>query len=74
VSQTLKWRPCYQAANTLSDKLKYALRKRYEQSINGRMGESDIPYLEGLLHAGIEDAQNLIDAIEQYRHIEVFEE
>ncbi len=38
------------------------------------MDAGDVPYLEGLLHGGIEDAQKLIDAIEKYDSIEVWEQ
>jgi hypothetical protein len=74
VSQTLKWRPRWQSGDTLSDQLKYALRKRYTQGINGYMDEDEVSYLRGLVDGGVEDAQKLIDAIEKHGDIEVFEE
>lgn len=63
-----------QSGDTLSDQLKYALRKRYTQGINGYMDEDEVSYLRGLVDGGVEDAQKLIDAIEKHGDIEVFEE
>jgi hypothetical protein len=73
VSTNLKWRPARQTQCDLSDDLKYALRKSRDMSVPLRLDRSHLPYLQGLLHGGIEDAQKLIDAIEKHGEIEVCE-
>lgn len=72
MSATLYWKPVSKENNSLSDELKFALRKKYNAA-KVVMGYGEIPYLEGLLHAGIEDAKDLIDAIEQHEEVEVWE-
>lgn len=61
----------------LSFELKKAIAPRYydhDGSLGGGwyvLDEGEIPFLEGLLAAGIEDAKVLIDAIRQYETIEI---
>ncbi len=74
MSSTLKWRPRYQKGHDLSDQLKYALRKRYTESGVICLAASDVPYLEGLRDAGVEDAGKLLEAIERYDEVEVWEQ
>lgn len=73
MSSTLVWHP---VTNTkpLDDVLKFALRKRYRECVDTSMDSGDIPYLTGLLHAGIRDAETLIDAIKKHTEIIVKEE
>lgn len=73
MSSTLYWRPISKETNSLSTGLKYALQKKYGSSAKAAMSYDDIPYLEGLVHGGVEDAQELINAIEQHEEIEVWE-
>ena len=58
----------------LSDQLKFAMRKITTGSISVTLNEGSKGYLRGLLHAGIEDAQILLDAIDEYERIIVYEE
>jgi hypothetical protein len=73
MSQSLYWEPADRDAFDLSDKLKFAMRKKYQGHVDGILDHSDIGYLQGLLDAGIEEAQALIDAIAKHERIRVFE-
>ena len=73
MSMNLYWEPVDRDAHDLDDKLKYALRNRYGGTVDTIMNESDVRYLEGLLDAGIKDAQDIIDAIEKHGRVRVFE-
>lgn len=74
MSMNLYWQPVINTENDLSDALKFALRKRYQHGMDIRMDGGDLSYLQGLLDAGIEDAQTLIDAIEKHGVIRVYEQ
>ena len=54
--------------------LKWALQKRFGYPITKTFNEYDCSYLQCLADAGIDGAQDLIDSIEKYETIEVFEE
>ncbi len=75
MSSTLTIEPLFRNKKTLSSELKFALKKRYLNGIfEQRFSEVDIPYFRGLLHAGIDDAQTVIDYIEKYEEILLNEE
>ena len=74
MSSTLVWEPTHRKKHDLSDELKLTLRKRYDETIATNMDEHDIPYLEGLRDAGVEDADKLIEAIKKYGSIMVREQ
>ncbi|MEE8299464.1 MAG: hypothetical protein V3R67_08820 [Thermodesulfobacteriota bacterium] len=74
MSSSLVWEPVIdQEQNILSDKLKYALRKRYEDPVVTTFDSDDIHYLAGLLDAGITDARDIINAIGKYGQVKVEE-
>jgi len=73
MSSNLKIRPIEKGGTILSFELKSALRKRYNGSICMGVRETDISYFQGLLDAGIEDAQIVIDFIEKYKECEIIE-
>jgi hypothetical protein len=73
MSTNLCWEPTDRKAKTLSTNLKWALRKQYGEPVKASFDLSDVGYIRGLLHAGIEDAQALLDAIEKYECIDVYE-
>lgn len=56
----------------LDDQLKFILRKN--RSLPASFDESDINFLKGLEAAGIKDSDTLIEAIEKYGEITVYEE
>jgi hypothetical protein len=69
---SLQWEP-RNNKKFLSTAMKTALRKRYGTPVNITMDADELPYLTGLLHAGLEEAQVLIDAIQAHREIDVKE-
>lgn len=82
MSTSLYWRPLPQEPKERSIyNLKWALAKKlgeYDGSVSENLGTVDgslIPFLEGILAAGdkdmAEDAQNLIDAINQYGKVQL---
>jgi hypothetical protein len=74
MSSNLSWHPIIEDRNYISDKLKFLLRKRYDQtSVDIRMRSEDLEYLKGLRDACIEDAAELITAIRKYGEIRVKE-
>lgn len=75
MSMNLYWEPAHRKpSGDLSDELKFALRKRFQGHVDGILDHADIGYLQGLLDAGIEDAQALIDAISKHDSIRVYEQ
>lgn len=76
MSTNLYWEPAHRNKKSPKgdDALKFALRKRSNGHVNMRMTQSDVPYLQGLVDAGIAAAQELIDAIEKHDEINVTEE
>lgn len=57
----------------LPDKLKFVLRERFEYPVRVEFDEHTIGYLQGLHDAGVEGAEELIEAIEKHGRIQVFE-
>lgn len=74
MSCTLCWKPVSKTCKSLDDALKFALRKRYGPTIHTTLDSSDFEYLEGLRDAGVKDADTILDAIEKYGQISLFEE
>jgi hypothetical protein len=74
MSTHLYWEPSSRKKKSLPTGLKWAFQKRFNGSIHAMLCTNDIPYLEGLRDAGIEGAQELIDAIDQYECIDLIEE
>ncbi len=73
MSITLMWKPITKESRSLPDGLKRAISRRlFETDGIAVMRESDIPYLEGLRDAGINEAEELIDIILKHEHIEIF--
>lgn len=70
MSQNLYYR-VKPAGKDLDDQLKFILRKSY--SLPTKFDESDISFLKGLDAANIKDANTLIEAIEKYGEVEVYE-
>jgi len=61
--------------NTLGDKLKTILQKKYEVLGFTKgiiLRKKNLDYLQGLLDAGIEDAEKLIEIIEQDDAVEIW--
>lgn len=76
MSSNLYWEPAERKKyNAGTDQaLKWVLQKRYGYPVHITMTTNDIPYLQGLADAKINGAQELIEAIEKYSDIELFEE
>ena len=76
MSTNLYWLPIKpQKAYDLSTELKFALRNRDNDGhVNEELDDQSLGYLRGLLDAGIKDAEILIDAIDKYGAVRVFEE
>jgi hypothetical protein len=79
MSSTLKWEPIIDRGKSLSDDLKFRLRKKYGGTIdNIILNQADVAYLEGL-RDGMEEhqakeIQGLLDAIEKYGDIRLWKE
>jgi len=77
MSSTLMWRPPHRGKE-LPDALKYALCKRWaDQSIRTVFSNEDgcdMAYLQGLRDAGVDGAQELLDAVKRYGEVEVWEQ
>lgn len=75
MSSSLTWKPVHPVVSIdLSSNLKFALRKGYQNPIDTTMTIKDYGYLRRLRNAGIEEADELIKAIEKYGTIRVQEE
>ena len=75
MSATLKWEPAIRKAHSLPDALKFILRDScgVSGSESKQMwGREKIPYLTGLVHAKIEGAEELIQAIEKHDEIDLW--
>jgi hypothetical protein len=72
MSANLKWTPSKHTGHDLPDALRFALEKNPSGNDRRHFGEASIPYLEGLRDAGIDGAQQLIDAIEKCGDVEVY--
>ena len=79
MSTSLYFEPICNKGISLSDNLKYILRKKYGSSVDAILDDHDINYLEGIRDAcnnekEASEVQKLIDAIEKYNSIKVWEE
>lgn len=75
MTANLYWEPIIEPKRSLSDELKYALRKRFdiERGQKQRLDESDINYLSGLKDGGVKGTDELIEAIKKHGEVEIFE-
>jgi hypothetical protein len=75
MSTNLYWNPVINDDNCITNiDLKHALRKCSAYChVDITLDNEDLPYLRGLRDAGIESAQELIDAIEENGPIKVEE-
>ena len=78
MSSTLVWRPVEQPSGYFENNLKRAIGS-YKFSGDGSVWDGsvtvdkeDIEFLKGLLHAGIAEAEELIDLIYKHEQIELF--
>lgn len=76
MSSNLYWEPAERKKHSAGEDcaLKWALQKKYGYPVSKTMDYQSIPYLEGLRDGGIKGVQEIIDAIEKYEKIEIFEE
>jgi len=74
VSSNLTIEPINRKKKSLSTELKFAARKRYGEPIRTELDKSDVPYFQGLVDAGIKDAQDVLDMIEKHDCIAFNEE
>ena len=74
MSATLSYEPVKPIHyKTLSDKLKFILIDKFDlRNGSKRLNNEHIPYLEGLVDAGIKDAKILITNIKKYDEVDVF--
>lgn len=69
MSTTLVWAPAERATRELPFQLKTVLQDRFKFPEIFRY--SDLPYFRGLRDAGIEGADEVIEALEKYEEIEI---
>jgi len=75
MSTCLFFEPVMESGKELSDKLKYAFRNRFDYEGGYEiLTDVDKPYLQGLKDAGIEDANTLLAALEQYDRVKIWED
>ena len=76
MSTDLYWRPVSKDANILESHLKIVLRNSgITSGIHPvKVGREKIDYLHGLKDAGIEGAEELIEIINKYGEVEIFED
>jgi len=76
MSYSLYWRPKSTKKNDAGkdQALKWAMQKRFGSPLNMELSDIHVEYLQGLKDANISGATELIDAIEKYGSIEIFEE
>lgn len=73
MSSDLCWAPANRNMKDLSDAIKFVLRKRFSGHVEGVLSKGDLPYLEGLRDAGIDGAEQLMEAILKYDDVFVQE-
>ena len=72
MAQKLRWEPTHKDILELKDKTLTAVKKRIlPTGYAKKLDKKDVPYLEGLLDGGVEEAQDLIDGINQYKSIDL---
>jgi len=80
MSSTLMWKPLTGAQGSLSYELKRVISKRLwdtDGSCGGgvaTMNSTDLDYLQGLMDAGIEGADEIIDLIHEHGDIQLWHE
>ncbi len=75
MGSTLTIEPLYRSKKNLSFEIKKCLQKKFNGTVlDQTMEESDLNFLYGLLYAGIEDAQIIIDMIKKYGSVTLNEE
>ena len=75
MSSTLSWEPTKRDKETLSDELKFALRKAFDDPVDITLfAYSHREMLQGMYYSGITDAKKLITAMDQHKSIRVKEE
>jgi hypothetical protein len=79
VSSSLFWKPVIpQRENTLPDNLKYILGKKYwnhDGTLTSPplvLDEDNLEYLSGLVDAGVEGAEELVEAIRKHGRVEIW--
>lgn len=77
MSSTLYWFPIKRTEKYFGDGVKNVLKRdrpRYDQNLTGTLlTAKDIPFLEGMVAAGLEEAKEVIKAIEKYKEIQLDE-
>lgn len=73
MSGKLVWVPVNQKMYALDNDLRDALRNKFGCPVDIVMDYSYSDFLEGLVCAGIKDAQKLIDAIEKHCEVRIKE-
>lgn len=74
MSSTLVWKPVKpNKCKSLDCSLKFALQKRFGSPVNVIFSSREMLYLEGLVDAGIKDAQKVIDALIKHGEVELKE-
>jgi hypothetical protein len=73
MSSTLYWVPTPRDRKPLPDRLKHALQKRYSSPLHTKITGAECDYLEGLRDAGIDGAEELLEAVLQHGEIELSE-
>ncbi len=74
MSSTLTFEPFDRKKKTLSDEIKFMLRNRYGEPIDAAIDVEEIPFLEGLIVAGVSEADKIINAIKKHGKIILKEE
>lgn len=72
MSSTLTWRPIEEYNGALPDALKFALRN--SKKLPMEFGHAEIPYVQGLIDAGVSGASELLALIEEHGVVELKEE
>ena len=75
MSANLMYAPSKRDSKSLPDELKFILRDKrhlFEHGGVRTFGPTDREYLAGLVDAGVDGAQELIDAIEQYEEVDLW--
>lgn len=75
MSTTLYWRPAPTQKTPLDDELKLALRRMHGEPLGElNLSQADRTELEAFMACGIFKAEELLQAIDRFGEIEVFEE
>jgi len=74
MSSSLYWQPVRKRNKTFDTSLKWALREQYGYPVHVILTGSNVPFLTGLKIGKVKDADKLIEAIEKYGEVKVWEE